>query len=71
MMNKKALLSFMILGFFCLWMGLGTAEATDHSGTLTSDETWDPAGNPHNIIGNIIVPGVIKLTIFAGCRDFL
>ena len=62
-MNRKALLCFMILGIFGLWIGLETAAATDHSGTLTSDENWDPTGNPHNIIGNVTVPNGITLHI--------
>jgi nitrous oxidase accessory protein NosD len=69
-MNRKAFIFCIILGFFSLWIGLGTAGATDHTGTLTSDETWDPAENPHNIIGNITVPGVFKLTILPGVEIF-
>ena len=69
-MNRKAFIFYIFLGFFSLWLTLGTAEATDHSGTLTSDETWYPEDNPHYIIGNITVPNGYKLTILPGVEVF-
>lgn len=34
--------------------------------TLSTDETWTPAGNPYLISGDIIIPSCRKLTITAG-----
>jgi nitrous oxidase accessory protein NosD len=70
MIGRKAFLLFLILGISALWIGLGTAQAIDHSGTLSSDETWAPADNPHNIIGNVTVPNGITLTILPGAEIF-
>ncbi|MEX0321331.1 MAG: right-handed parallel beta-helix repeat-containing protein [Puniceicoccaceae bacterium] len=40
--------------------------ATDVSGTIASDTTWDTAGSPWVIIGNVTVPAGVTLTIDPG-----
>ena len=42
------------------------AAATDHSGTISSNETWLAAGNPHVIVGNVTVNAGVTLTMGAG-----
>ena len=69
-MNKKPFIFFIILGCLSLWLTLGTAMALDHTGTLTSDETWSSADNPHYIIGTVTVPAGIELTIEPGVEIF-
>ena len=69
-MNKRLLVLFVILVSSGLSFLPGTAAATDHSGTLTSDEIWDPADNPHYVIGNITVPAGLKLTILPDVEIF-
>ena len=69
-MNRKAFTFCIICGFFSMWIGLGTAQATDHSGTLTSNETWASSDNPHYILGNITVPSGFILTIEPGVEIF-
>ncbi|HHE37626.1 MAG TPA: right-handed parallel beta-helix repeat-containing protein, partial [Candidatus Cloacimonetes bacterium] len=41
--------------------------ATDHSGTISSNETWYVGGSPHHITGDLTVANGITLTIQAGC----
>jgi len=40
--------------------------ATYHSGTISSDETWTTAGNPHIVNGNLILADGVHLTIDPG-----
>ena len=44
----------------------GLAAATDHSGTIPTDEIWNPGDNPHIIVGNVTVPSGVTLTIMPG-----
>jgi len=69
-MKKRLWLIFFALAFLALWLMPGTVRAADHSGTLATDETWGPADNPHNVIGNITVPAGITLTILPGAEVF-
>jgi hypothetical protein len=53
---------------FCLFLLAillmpGLALATDHTGTITSDETWYASDNPHVIIGDVTVPSGVTLTL--------
>ena len=69
-MIRKSFIFLIIFGFFSLWLTVGTVLALDHTGTLTSDEIWDPADNPHFVIGNITVPAGLKLTILPAVEIF-
>jgi Right handed beta helix region len=41
-------------------------DGTTHTGTLTGDETWTPAGNPHYVDGSITIPAGVTLTLQPG-----
>ena len=41
-------------------------DGTEHSGTLTGNETWTPAGNPHYVNGTITIPAGVTLTLQPG-----
>ncbi len=41
-------------------------DGTTHSGSLTTDETWYPSGNPHTIDGSLTVPAGFTLTLQPG-----
>jgi parallel beta-helix repeat protein len=43
-----------------------TGGGREHSGTISADETWYAADNPHVVTGDIIVEGGATLTIEAG-----
>jgi hypothetical protein len=43
-----------------------TVSALDHSGTITADEIWYAADNPHNIVGSITVNAEVTLTLESG-----
>lgn len=49
-----------------------SGDPTEHSGTISTDEVWYPADNPHVITGNLKIagdpPGGATLTITAGCE---
>ena len=55
---------------FILFLGAGTAGATDHSGTLLEDDYWTAAGNPHVITGTVTVPDSVYLRIGPGVEVF-
>ncbi|HEX8434529.1 right-handed parallel beta-helix repeat-containing protein, partial [Archangium sp.] len=44
----------------------GTASAGNIQGQLDSDTTWTPAGNPHTLTGDVVVPAGVTLTIQPG-----
>ena len=46
-----------ILIAFVLIASISVASATDVSGQITSDETWDLAGSPYNVTGDVTVLG--------------
>jgi parallel beta-helix repeat protein len=69
MFARKAFLFYITLAIASLCLGLGTAMAVEHSGTVC-DETWTAADNPHNIVGNVTVPAGCSLTIEAGAEIF-
>ncbi len=52
-----------LLYLFCLAL-MGTLGAIDVSGTQTG--TWDPANNPHMLVGDVSVPAGSTLTILPG-----
>jgi hypothetical protein len=56
-----------ILFWGCLWAALaGTAPATDVTGNITSNTTWNVAGSPYRLTGNVIVNTGVTLTIDPG-----
>jgi len=65
MLNRKAFLFLIVLGFVSLWAGQGAGVAVEHSGTVC-DETWTAGANPHDIVGNVTVPAGCSLTIDPG-----
>ena len=44
--------------------------ATNHTGTISVNETWALADNDHHITGNITINANIVLTIAAGCNVY-
>lgn len=58
---------FMLTVFIVTLCGSGVTYGLNHSGNITSDETWSAAGNPHIVIGNIHVYNTDKLRIEPGC----
>ena len=69
-MNRKAFIFYIILGFFSLWLTLGTAGATDHSGPVCN-EIWKAVDNPHYIIGNVTVANGCFLEIEPDVESFI
>jgi len=58
------LLSFVLLaGAFVgfLQMGCMRAQGTDVSGIIDTDTTWDLAGSPYNIVGDVIVGATLTI----------
>lgn len=57
-------------GLLVAWVSQAQAAphltGTDHTGTLTGNETWTPAGNPHYVNGSITIPAGITLTLDPG-----
>ena len=41
-------------------------DGTEHTGTLTGNETLTPAGNPHYVNGSITIPAGVTLTLQPG-----
>ena len=41
---------------------------TNHSGTITSNETWYAADNPHIVTSNVTINSGVVLTIEDGCE---
>jgi parallel beta-helix repeat protein len=63
---KKGISIFSLV-LVCVLSTIGLADAaTLHSGSITSDETWTPAGNPHIINGLTGVTNGATLTIEPG-----
>lgn len=52
---------FIYISILSLW---GSLSAIDISGTQSG--TWDPANNPHNLIGDVVVPVGSELNIMPG-----
>jgi hypothetical protein len=46
-----------------MWFGY----AQNHTGTISSNETWTLANSPHHITGNITIAADVVVTIEAGC----
>ncbi|MCK5788878.1 MAG: hypothetical protein KAH32_07755, partial [Chlamydiia bacterium] len=63
MQNSK--LIFLIIGIIFLTIPV---FALDHSGVISSDETWYTAENPHIVTGNVTINSGVTLTIEAGCE---
>ena len=57
------LLALVAVATVALCLDTPRASATDHSGTITSNETWYAADNPHVIVGNVTVDEEVALTI--------
>lgn len=56
----------LLLGSLLLLLG-ATAIAVNHTGAISSDQTWYSSDNPHIITGNVTVNNLVTLTIQAGC----
>ncbi len=41
--------------------------AQNHTGAITTNETWTLANSPHHITGNVTVNDTVNLTVEAGC----
>ncbi|MBN2175123.1 MAG: right-handed parallel beta-helix repeat-containing protein [Bacteroidales bacterium] len=63
---KRVLLSMLFAGMVTIIL----SAQTNHSGTISSNETWYAAGNPHVITGNITVADAVQLTIEPGCEVY-
>jgi hypothetical protein len=63
---KKSMLLMLFLGL----MVTSIFAQTNHSGTISSNETWFVAGNPHIITGNITVSAGVTLTIEPGAEVY-
>ncbi|MCP4290664.1 MAG: T9SS type A sorting domain-containing protein [bacterium] len=59
-----------IVPLFVLACFAGLALATDHSGTISANETWLAADNPHNVLNSVTVNAGITLTIEDGAEVF-
>ncbi len=61
---------FLMVCLLALWApevhAAPRSAGTDHTGTLSANETWTPAGNPHRIDGTLTVPAGITLTLQPG-----
>jgi len=63
---QKVLLFGLIVLFTSL-LGLGSsAQALEHSGSITADETWLASDNPHEITSNVTVNDLVTLTLEPG-----
>ncbi|MBU0700327.1 hypothetical protein KKE26_03395 [bacterium] len=62
-MNKKVLVILMVLGIL---VKTGVAQATDVSGTITTDTTYNTANSPYIVTGDVIVNTGVTLTIEPG-----
>ena len=63
--NKFFLFGLVLL--FCLILApAGIAQALEHSGAITEDETWMASDNPHEITGNVTVNNLVTLTLEPG-----
>jgi hypothetical protein len=52
---------------FCLVLApVGIAQALEHTGAITEDETWMATDNPHEITGNVTVDNLVTLTLEPG-----
>jgi hypothetical protein len=69
-MKSKGVFSAAVMALLLAWCLVPSAHALDHAGVLGANETWGPANNPHNIIGNVTVPSGITLTILPGTQIF-
>ena len=54
---------FLILTFF---VGLSNVNATDVSGSITTNTTWTQANSPYVVTGNVSVNSAITLTVESG-----
>ncbi len=61
---KHARIGILMAGTAVLCLSAG---ATDVSGTLAMDTTWDSTMNPIRLVGNLIVPDALTLTVEPGC----
>lgn len=74
MKRRAVLLSFVLLaGAFAGFLQIGCmrAKGTDVSGQIDTDTTWDLAGSPYNVVGDIIVGATLTIepgvkVIFSG-----
>src|SRR3990167_6927925 len=60
-------LAVVFLSFFLTMFTMGTTYALNHSSSITSDETWYAADNPHIVTTGIHVYSSATLTIEPGC----
>lgn len=72
-MNPKKVamvVSFAFLSVLFSTLGLPSVSATNHSGTISSSETWYAADNPHVVTGDVTVGSMATLTIEAGAEVY-
>ncbi|MFH1962576.1 MAG: right-handed parallel beta-helix repeat-containing protein, partial [bacterium] len=62
-MSKKVLVVLMVLGVL---IKTGVAQATDVSGTITTDTTYNTTNSPYIVTGDVIVNAGVTLTIEPG-----
>ena len=60
-------LAVVFVSFFLTMLTTGTTYALNHSGSITSSETWAAADNPHIVTADVLVYGGATLTIPPGC----
>jgi hypothetical protein len=67
--NKSLLVALVML--LCLILApLSPSLAVEHSGNITSDETWLASDNPHEITANVTVNNLVTLTLEPGVEVY-
>ena len=66
MKNRIMIFSLTLMTCFCLLNRPEPAFALEHSGTISADETWLAADNPHKITANLTVNDHISLFLEPG-----
>ena len=66
MKNRILILILTLLSGFWPLQSMAPAFALEHSGTISADETWLAADNPHEITANLTVNDHISLTLEPG-----
>src|SRR3990172_9818432 len=74
-MHRKKLVSMSLsslavvfVSFVLTIFSTGTTYALNHSGAITSSETWTLANSPHIVTGTVDVRNGATLTIEPGCQ---
>ena len=66
--SQKKLLNLMLnwIVVLLILMGTGVAQATDVSGTISTNTTWTEANSPYRLHGDVVLDGNVRLTIQPG-----